>query len=87
MRHRLVAVLARDVLLAHKAPARLGLKARLQVGGTPRQHRLTLLISGQIKVVPGGDYQRNTVRVEGVAAAHVTATLRVLIGLHVRHHN
>lgn len=87
VRHRLVAVLAGDVLLAHKAPTRLGLKARLQVGGAARQHGLALLIPGQIQVVPGRDDQRNAVGVEGVAAAHVAATLRVLIGLHVRHHN
>lgn len=79
MRHRLVAVFAGEGLLPHEATARLRLEARLEVRGTPRQHRLPFLISGQVQVVSRGDYQGNTVGVQGVAPAHVTATFRVLI--------
>lgn len=79
MRHRLVAVLDGEVLLSHKAAAGLRLEARLEVRGTPRQHRLALLIPGQIQMVPRGYNQGNTVGVQGVAATHVAATFRVLI--------
>lgn len=87
VRHRLVAVLAGDVLLADEASAGLCLEARLEVRGAARQHRLALLIPGQVQVVPSGDYQRDAVRVQRVAAADVAATFRVLIRLHVRHHD
>lgn len=83
VRHRLVAMLRRDILRAHETPAGLCLEAGLQVGGTTRQHWLPLLVAAQVQVVAGGNYQRYAVRVQRISAA-----LRIhIVGLHVGHHD